>query len=162
MNSVLENLNTGEHKATKMFIQWSGHGLIRFDVYCYRCNFYSNEVIKNFKGAIGVILIKRIINLTVTDPQLLASTIYNQIKSYPKITTDTINEVVTIINTIRTTANKLEFIMSTSYIQNIDNFCCKLLHAYAERCTSKTKCVKNKKRKGIKKRQRKRKLGKKK
>ena len=170
MNSVLENLNIGEHEATEMFIQWLGCAIIRIDVYCYRCNF-SNEVVKNFEGVIGVIIMKRTINLIVTDPQILASTIFHQAAKYPKKTTDIINEVVTIINTISTTANKLEFIMPTSYIQNIGNkccFCCKLLHEYAsanpaKRSTSKTKRVKNKKkRKIIRKRQKKRKHTKKK
>ena len=170
MNSVLENLNIGEHEATEMFIQWLGCAIIRIDVYCYRCNFSSNEVVKNLEGAIGVIIMKRTINLIVTDPQILASTIFHQAAKYPKKTTDIINEVVTIINTISTTANKLEFIMPTSYIQNIGSkccFCCKLLHEYAcanpaKRSTSKTKRFKNKKRKIIRKQQRKRKQRKKK
>ena len=170
MNSVLGNFNTGEHEATEMFIQWFGCALTRIDVYCYRCNFSSNEVVKNFEGAIGVIIMKRTINLIVTDPQILTSTIFHQVTKYPKKTTDIINEVVTIINTISTTANKLEFIMSTSYIKNIGNkcrFCCKLLHEYASAnpakiLTSKTKRVKNKKTRKRKKRQRKRKHRKKK
>ena len=135
MNSILENGSKGEREGTEMFIQWSGYALIRFDVYCYRCNFSSNELVKTFEGAIGVIIIKRIINLIVTDTQILASTIFQQVimMKYPKETTDIINEVVTIINTISTNAKKLEFIVPTLYIQNIDNncqLCCKLLHAY--------------------------------
>ena len=118
-----------------MFIHWSGYALIRYDVYCYRCNFSSNELVKTFEGAIGIIIIKRIINFIVTDTQILVSTIFQQVimMKYPKETTDTINEVVTTINTISTTAKKLEFIIPTSYIQNIDNnchLCCKLLHTY--------------------------------
>ena len=169
MNAVVENLNTGEHEATEMFIQWSGYALIRLDVYCYRCNFSSNEVVTNFKGAIGVIIIKRIINLIITDPRTLASKILDKVLNYPKKTTDIIiNEVVTIINKIRSTANKLEYSMPTSYIQNIDikcHLCCKFLHAYAnpaKTCTRKTKRVKNKKRKKVKKQYRKRKYKKKK
>ena len=111
-------------------------------------------MVKNFEGAVGVIIMKRTINLIVTDPQILTSTIFHQVTKYPKKTTDIINEVVTIINTISTTANKLEFIMSTSYIKNIGNkcrFCCKLLHEYASAnpanmLSSKTKCVKTKRR----------------
>ena len=168
MNPVVENLNTGEHEATEMFIQWSGYALIRFDVYCYRCNFSSNEVVKNFEGAIGVITIKRTINLIITDPQTLASKILDQVINYPKKTTDIINEVVTIINKIRSTANRLEYSMPISCIHSIDNkchLCCKFLRAYAnpaKTCTRKTKRVKNKKRKQIKKQYRKRKYRKKK
>ena len=136
MNSVLENVNIGEHEGTEMFIQWSKYTLIRFDVYCYRCNFSSNKVVKDFEGAIGVIIIKRIIDLIVSDPQILVSTIFQQVimMGYQKKIADIINEVVTIINTIGTTTNKLESIMPTSCIQNIDNtcrFCCTLLPYYS-------------------------------
>lgn len=173
MNSVLENFNIGEHEATEMFIQWFGCAIIRFDVYCYRCNFSSNEVVKNFEGAIGVIIMKRTINLIATNPQILASTIFHQVTRYqkPGKTTDIINEVVTVINAISTTASKLEFIKSTSYKQTIHNkchCCCKWLHEYASAnptttCASKTKHVKNKKtRKKIRKRGRKRRHRKKK
>ena len=156
MNSVLENLKIGEHEATEMFIQRLGCAIIRIDVYCYHCNF-SNEVVKNFETVIDVIIMNRTINLIVNDPQILASTIFHQAAKYPKKTTDRINEVVTIINTISTTANKLEFIIPTLYIQNIGNkccFCCKLLHEYAsanpaKRSTSKTKHAKNKKKRRI-------------
>ena len=70
-DTVLSNYCMGEYEKTDMFIVWSHNALLRCDAYYYRWNFCSNGVIKDMEGVLGVYLVKRVIDLTKTDPQVL-------------------------------------------------------------------------------------------
>ena len=68
VDAVLGNSNMGQHEGTNMFIVWTDNALLRLDGYYYRWNFSSQGVIDNVEGASGVIMMKRVIDLTTTDP----------------------------------------------------------------------------------------------
>ena len=69
-DAVLGNSSMGEHEGYNMFIVWSDNVQLRLDAYYYRWNFSSNEVIQEVDGVSGSIVIKRVIDLTQTDPQV--------------------------------------------------------------------------------------------
>uniref|UniRef100_A0A1X7UED6 Uncharacterized protein n=1 Tax=Amphimedon queenslandica TaxID=400682 RepID=A0A1X7UED6_AMPQE len=62
-----------------MFIIWNSNALIRCDSYYYRWNFTSSGVINDSDGCAGVLLVKRIIDATKVDPQVLTWAITNQV-----------------------------------------------------------------------------------
>ena len=76
-DTVLENSSIGEHETKDMFIVWNENALLRCDAYYYRWNFSSKSVIQDTEGVTGVLLIKRVIDLTKTDPQVLTWAITN-------------------------------------------------------------------------------------
>lgn len=69
--TVLGNDSMGEYETKDMFIVWNDNALLRCDAYYYRWNFVSKSVIGETEGATGVLLVKRVIDLTKTDPQVL-------------------------------------------------------------------------------------------
>ncbi len=75
--TVLGNDSMGEYETTDMFIVWNENALLRCDAYYYRWNFVSESVITETEGATGVLLVKRVIDLTKTDPQVLTWAITN-------------------------------------------------------------------------------------
>ena len=75
--TVIGNNSMGEYETTDMFIVWSENALLRCDAYYYRWNFVSKSVIDEIQGVTGVLLIKRVVNLTKTDPQVLTWAITN-------------------------------------------------------------------------------------
>ena len=70
-DTVLGNDSMGEYEKTDMFIVWTDNALLRCDAYYYRWNFVSKSVINQTEGATGILLVKRVIDLTKTDPQVL-------------------------------------------------------------------------------------------
>ena len=68
---VLGNTSMGEHETSDMLIVWTNNSLLRVDVYYYRWNFSSHDIINNTQGVLGVLAVKRVIDLTETDPQVL-------------------------------------------------------------------------------------------
>lgn len=78
VRTVLGNATAGEHKGTSMFIVWNDNALLRLDAYYYRWNFSSREIIQNVEGVSGVLVMKRVINLTKIDPQVLTWAISSQ------------------------------------------------------------------------------------
>ena len=70
-SSVLYNAAIGEYETTDMFIIWSHNALIRCNAYYYRWNFSTLGIMENVEGVIGICLVKRVINLAKTDPQVL-------------------------------------------------------------------------------------------
>ena len=76
-DTVLGNSAMGEYETTDMFIVWNENALLRCDAYYYRWNFVSHSVIDKIEGVTGVLLIKRVIDLTKTDPQVLTWAITN-------------------------------------------------------------------------------------
>lgn len=77
-NTVLGNASMGEYEANDMFIVWTSNALLRCDSYYYRWNFTSHTVIDNVEGCVGVLLVKRVIDATKVDPQVLTYAISNQ------------------------------------------------------------------------------------
>ena len=69
--SVLDNESAGEYESSDMFIVWSDNALLRCDAYYYRWNFVSKSVIKEIQAVTGCLLMKRVIDITKTDPQVL-------------------------------------------------------------------------------------------
>ena len=70
VDAVLGNSSMGEHEGYNLFIVWSDNVQLRLDAYYYRWNFSSNEVIQEVDGVSGTIVIKRVIDLAQTDPQV--------------------------------------------------------------------------------------------
>ena len=84
IKSVLENTFMGEYETTQMLIVWNHNALLRYDAYCYRWNFSSDNIIAETQGVVGILLCKRVIDLTTTDPQVLTWAISRQAKLLEK------------------------------------------------------------------------------
>ena len=78
VDAVLGNSSMGQHEGTNMFIVWTDNALLRLDAYFYRWNFTSSQVITNVEGVSGVVMMKRVIDITKTDPQVLTWAISRQ------------------------------------------------------------------------------------
>ena len=103
VDAVLGNTSMGEHEGSKMFIQWSDNALLRLDAYYYRWNFSSNEIIMGVEGVSGVLVMKRVINLAETDPQVLTWAISRQASVLgSKDATDMIDGAAAIIQKVNT------------------------------------------------------------
>jgi len=76
--TVLGNNSVGKYEASGMFIVWKDNKLLRYDTYCYRWNFAAKGVLKDVEGVVGVLLLKRVIDLTRTNPHLLIWVISHQ------------------------------------------------------------------------------------
>ena len=76
--TVLGNHTMGEYETSDMFIVWSSNALLRCDAYYYRWNFVSKGVINEAEGVIGIFLMKRVIDVSKTDPQVLTWAISEQ------------------------------------------------------------------------------------
>ena len=81
--SVLGNDRMGEFETSDMIIVWNSNALLRCDAYYYRWNFSSKGVIDQHEGVLGVLLIKRVIDMTKTDPQVLTWAITDQVNRVP-------------------------------------------------------------------------------
>ena len=78
VRAVLGNTTMGEYATNSMFIVWTSNALLRCDTYCYRWNFHSKGVIEKVEGAVGILMIQRVIDITKTDPQVLTWAITRQ------------------------------------------------------------------------------------
>ena len=78
VKGVLGNASMGEYETSQMFIVWEYNALLRYDAYCYRWNFAAEGVIEDTEGVVGVLLCKRVIDITKTDPQVLTWAISRQ------------------------------------------------------------------------------------
>ena len=70
-DAILGNSSAGEYEHEDMFIVWSNNALLRCDAYYYKFNFSSQGVIKATEGATGVLLVKRVLDVSKTNPQVL-------------------------------------------------------------------------------------------
>ena len=136
-DATLGNSNRGEHEGANMFIEWSEYALIRIDVYYYRWNFSSNEVIEGVEGVIGIIVIKRVVNLLSTDPQILTSAIFNQVTMIKnqKKSTEILNKAFSSLDKICATVNRLELFIPRLQLELICSkslYCCNMLRVYAK------------------------------
>ena len=116
VDAVLGNSSMGEHEGSNMFIQWSDNALLRLDAYYYRWNFSSDEIIKNIEGVSGVLVMKRVINLAETDPQVLTWAISRQASLLgSKNASDMIDSAAAVIRKV----NALQLAMHST--ENEDN-----------------------------------------
>lgn len=67
--TVLGNPSMGEYETSKMLIVWTDNAFLRYDIHCYRWNFAYN--IEDIDGVAGVLVLKRVIDLAKTNPQVL-------------------------------------------------------------------------------------------
>ena len=81
--AILGNNTMGEFETSDMIIIWNSNALLRCDVYYYRWNFSSKDVIDKYEGVMGVLLVKRVIDMTKTDPQVLTWAITEQANRDP-------------------------------------------------------------------------------
>ena len=72
VKTVLGNSSMGEYQSSSMLIVWTDNALIRCDTYCYRWNFSAEGVIEQVEGAVGILMIQRVIDVSKTDPQVLS------------------------------------------------------------------------------------------
>lgn len=69
--TILGNDSMGQCETSDMFIVFSENALLRCDAYYYRWNFSAKGVIDIYEGALGVLLVKRVVDVTKTDPQVV-------------------------------------------------------------------------------------------
>ena len=81
VKAVLGNSAMGEYQSSSMLIVWTDNALLRCDTYCYRWNFSSAGVIEQVEGAVGVLMIQRVIDVSKTDPQVLSWAITRQVRA---------------------------------------------------------------------------------
>lgn len=76
ISKVSEEKSVGEHSVNHMIIlptNLTPRSFLRCDVYSYRWNFASKGIIKDMEGVVGILLLKRVIDVTKTDHTLLDS-----------------------------------------------------------------------------------------
>ena len=113
VEAILGNASMGEHEGTNMIIMWQDNALLRLDAFYYRWNFSSTEIIQDVEGASGVVVMKRVINLVNTDPQVLTWAISRQasLLGTPDSASEMIDDAVAIIQKVselQLTVNKIE------------------------------------------------------
>jgi len=94
INTVLGNSSIGEYETKQMFIVWSDNALIRCDIYFYRWTFTSKSVVTMAEAVSGILLVKRVVDLTKTDPQVLTYAITSQAKQTGLSTNKEINTMI--------------------------------------------------------------------
>ena len=91
--AVLGNDTMGEYETSDMFVIWSSNALLRCDAYYYRWNFVAKGVIDEAEGVVGVLLVKRVVDLTKVDPQVLTWAISEQ-ANRQKLTAEETDEMI--------------------------------------------------------------------
>jgi len=121
VETVLGNNSIGQHEGTNMFILWIDNALLRLDGYYYRWNFTSTEVIEDVEGASGVIMMRRVIDMTKTDPQVLTWTITREAEllNEPDEANQIIDEAVEVITKVANLQKILHDIKSKEMIEGI-------------------------------------------
>ena len=61
----------GEHSVKHVIFLPTKTSILRCDVYYYRWNFASKGIIDNMEGVVGVVLLKRVIDVVKTDQKVL-------------------------------------------------------------------------------------------
>jgi hypothetical protein len=119
--SVLGNDSVGEYNSTDMFIVWSDNALLRCDTYYYRWNFVSKSVINEVEGVTGCLLMKRVIDITKTDPQVLtwaitrmADRFNNATEEKPAESEDVINEALKVLKNVVKIQSKIKLAVEAS------------------------------------------------
>jgi len=121
VETVLGNSSIGQHEGTNMFILWIDNALLRLDGYYYRWNFTSTEVIQDVEGASGVIMMRRVIDMTKTDPQVLTWTITREAEllNEPDEANQIIDEAIAVIIKVANLQKTLHDIESKEAIEGI-------------------------------------------
>ena len=114
--TVLGNDSAGEYESTDMFIIWCDNALLRCDTYYYRWNFVSKSVINEVEGVAGYLLMKRVIDITKVDPQVLTWAItrmahrLNHAASEEKPAEDVINEALKVLENVVTVQKRIKHV----------------------------------------------------
>lgn len=114
MAAVLGNTSMGEYETSTMLIVWTNNALLRCDTYYYRWNFASKGIIENMEGVVGILMLKRVIDVTQTDPQVLTWAISRQASLLDKEeeTIEMIEEAMKIIKKVATFQKEVKMIES--------------------------------------------------
>ena len=104
VDAVLGNTSMGEYESSNMFIVWNNNALIRCDAYYYRWNFSSTGVIDLTEGVVGILLIKRVIDIGKTDPQVLTWAVSRQASQLgkPSDAMNMIDEAIEVLTKVQT------------------------------------------------------------
>ena len=102
IKAVLGNEAMGEYESSSMLIVWNSNALLRCDMYCYRWNFSSQGVIDQVEGAVGILMVHRVVDITKTDPQVLTWAISRQasLLGDESDATDMIDEAMVVIKKV--------------------------------------------------------------
>lgn len=75
ISEIVANTKVGEHSLSHMIVLPTSISslFLRCDAYYYRWNFASRGIINNLEGVIGVLLLKRVVDITKTDNKVLKS-----------------------------------------------------------------------------------------
>lgn len=72
INTICGNTSAGEFEDQDMLILWDANSLLRVDIFYYKWNFEAKGVIDESDSVMGCLIMKRVIDLTKTDIQVLA------------------------------------------------------------------------------------------
>lgn len=113
VKAVLGNMSMGEYETSTMMIVWTNNALLRLDTYCYRWNFSSKGVIDKVEGAVGILMLQRVIDMTKTDPQVLTWAITRQAKTLGgKSESEMIDEAMKILKRVAKFQKEMKMIQS--------------------------------------------------
>lgn len=113
IKAVLGNSSMGEYETSSMLIMWTDNALLRLDTYYYRWNFASKGIIDSMEGVIGMLMVKRVIDVSKTDPQVLTWAISRQASLLEKREDETIEmieEAMKIIKKVAIFQNEVKMI----------------------------------------------------
>ena len=71
VNELLGNFSAGENESEDMLILWENNALLRIDVYYWKWNFSSNQILKVAQNVFAVYCVKRVINPSEIEPNVL-------------------------------------------------------------------------------------------
>lgn len=78
VKAVLGNCSMGEYETSEMFLICRDKRLLLCDAYCYRWNFATKGVVPDIEGVVGILVLQRDIDLSVTNPHILFWAISHQ------------------------------------------------------------------------------------
>lgn len=75
ISEIVANTEVGEHSLSHVIVLPTSISslFLRCDAYYYRWNFASRGIINNLEGVVGVLLLKRVVDVTKTDNKVLKS-----------------------------------------------------------------------------------------
>ena len=71
ISEVVDKTSVGEHSVKHVIFLPTKTSILRCDVYYYRWNFASKGIIDNMEGVVGVLLLKRVIDVVKSDQKVL-------------------------------------------------------------------------------------------
>ena len=71
ISEIVDKTSVGEHSIRHIIVLPTNTSILRCDVYYYRWNFASKGIIDNMEGVVGVLLLKRVIDVVKSDQKVL-------------------------------------------------------------------------------------------